>query len=50
MTIIKYTVVYFPEDGYSYTKDFYDLDTVCKEIENDDFCRIRAIIPVYGYC
>lgn len=49
MKIIKYTVVYFSENGYSYTEDFDDLEAVRKEIEKDNFCRIRAIIPVYGY-
>lgn len=49
MKIIKYTVVYFSENGYSYTEDFDDLDAVCKEIEKDNFCHIRAIIPIYGY-
>ena len=49
MKIIKYTVVYFSENGYSYTEDFNDLEAVRKEIEKDSFCRIRAIIPVYDY-
>ena len=49
MKIIKYTVVYFSETGYSYTKDFDELEAVRKEIEKDNFCRIGAIIPVYGY-
>ena len=49
MKIIKYMVVYFSEDGYSYAEDFDNLEAVRKEIEKDNFCRIRAIIPAYDY-